>query len=175
MFLSHGSFALGSTLALALLFSSSTACAEDRPPERGVPLMATGAALYATSYGISLAIGITATADYVARCGHDGPRPWGEALACLDAPSAMHLMIPVAGPFRALAETRNADAADRALLVADGIAQITGVVLAGIGMAQYIDGKARRPERAAEKAESAVRVAPLRTNGGAGLVVLGTF
>jgi hypothetical protein len=172
MFPSPRSFALGAALALALLFSASKASAEERPPERGVPLMATGAALYATSYGISLGIGIAATADYVARCGHDGPRPWNEAFACLEAPSTMHLMIPVAGPFRALAEMRNGDAADRALLVADGIAQITGIVLAGIGMAQYIDGKGRRSEA---KAESVVRVAPLHTNRGAGLVVLGTF
>jgi hypothetical protein len=169
MFLSHRSFssAFACALALAAFLHSSSAAAEERPAEDGVPLMTAGAALFSTSYAISLAIGVHATADFIGRCGGDGPRPLAEAIACLDPPSTMHLMVPIAGPFRALAETRDADAGDRALLVADGIAQISGVILAGIGMAQYIDGRARRTE----PAKSSVRVAPR----GAGLVVIGTF
>jgi hypothetical protein len=159
-------------LVLAVVFRSAPAAAEEsaaeRANDRGVPLMALGAALFTTSYGISLAIGVTATAEYVTRCPGSGPRPLGEAIACLDSPATMHLMVPIAGPFQTLAESRHADAADRALLVADGVAQIAGVVLAGIGMAQYIDqSRARRPP----PAKSAVRVVP----SGAGVVVLGTF
>lgn len=79
----------------------------------------------------------------------------------------MYLMVPVAGPFQTLVESRNLDAGDRALLVADGVAQIAGIVLAGIGMAQYVDGRAQR----AEPRKSAVHVAP----SGSGLFVVGTF
>jgi hypothetical protein len=164
-------FAPAFVVALVALLFSSSAAAEERPAEHGVPLMTTGAALFSTSYAISLAIGVHATADFFARCGGGGPRPFAEALACLDAPSTMHLMVPIAGPFRALAEMRDADAADRALLVADGVAQIAGVVLAGIGMAQYIDGR----RKSAEPAKSSIRVAPSSGGRGAGFLVIGTF
>jgi hypothetical protein len=154
-------------LVVVVFVRSAPAAAEEREPERGVPLMTTGAALFGASYGISLAIGVTATAEFVTRCPGSGPRPLAEAIACLEPPATMHLMVPVAGPFQTLVETRNADAADRALLVADGVAQIAGIVLAGIGMAQYIDGRAHR----AAPPKSAVRVVP----NGPGLVVVGTF
>lgn len=154
-------------LAALLFFRPASALAAEREPDRGVPLMTTGAALFGASYGISLAIGVTATAEFVTRCSGSGPRPLAEAIACFDAPATMHLMVPVVGPFRALAETRHPDAADRVFLVADGVAQITGVVLAGIGMAQYVDGRTHRRE----PAKSAVRVVP----NGAGLLVVGTF
>lgn len=160
-------FVLSLTLSAALSMHPGSAAAEEREPERGVALMTTGAALFSASYGISLAIGVTATVEFVTRCPGSGPRPLAEAIACLDSPATMHLMVPIAGPFQTLAETRDADASNRVLLVADGVAQIAGVVLAGIGMAQYVDGRARRPE----DAKSAVRVVP----SGAGLLMVGTF
>lgn len=160
---------LAFVIALAVVVRPSFASAEETPPPepRGVPLMTAGAALFGTSYGLSLAIGVHATVDFIARCGGDGPRPLAEAIDCLSPPATMHLMVPIAGPFRALAETRDDSDGDKALLVVDGIAQVTGVVLAGIGMAQYIDGRAQR----AAAAKTSLTVVPR----GAGLQLVGTF
>lgn len=158
---------------LSLLLSASlllapvrSALAEERAPSNhaGVPLMASGAALFTIPFAISYAVGLTTTIEWTARCSKSGPRPLGEAIDCLSPPSEVHLMMPVAGPFRALAAEPH-DTFDRAVLAADGISQVAGLILAGIGIAQHID--AIEQKRAAAHA----RVVPR----GAGVAVVGTF
>ncbi len=146
---------LAAMTACATLAAASPAHAQESPAPRttrGLPFIVTGAVTFGATWAASYAAFVGAEIGQLKQCndataaaqGHRGfdalSYDINEAVACTEKPAEHYLWVPAAGPWITLSRGQFTGA-QRAVLVADGIAQGAGLALLAYGV--YLQATSR--------------------------------